>query len=151
MLFSAKAEYACQAMVELAARHGDPRPIRLTEITDKYAISPKFLVTILIELKNANLVATTRGRSGGYCLARPPAEITLADVFDAVEGSETPTIPERVGGAGATGNPEADALREVWSELASAYADYLAVRRDILRRATLADLAEASQGLQYVI
>ena len=90
MLFSARAEYACLAMLELAAQYGDPRPVRLTEIANKHGISsPRFLVQILIQLNKAGLVTSTRGAAGGYHLARKPSEITLADVVSAVEGSET--------------------------------------------------------------
>ena len=81
MLFSAKAEYACVAMLELAARYGDPRPVRLADIADKHGISDRFLVQILLQLKGAGLVDSTRGAAGGYQLARSPDDITLADIL----------------------------------------------------------------------
>src|SRR3954468_15077541 len=81
MLFSAKAEYACVAMLELASRHSDPKPARLADIADKHGIPARFLVQILLDLKRAGLVASTRGAAGGYALARAPEEITLFDVL----------------------------------------------------------------------
>ena len=76
MMFSAKAEYACLASLELAARYGDPKPVRLTDITEKHDIPPRFLVQILLQLKGAGLIASTRGASGGYQLARAPEKIS---------------------------------------------------------------------------
>ena len=61
MLFSAKAEYACVAMLELSARHNDPKPARLADIAEKHGIPQRFLVQILLDLKRAGLIASTRG------------------------------------------------------------------------------------------
>ena len=66
MLVSAKSEYACLAMLELAARYSDPGPIRLADVADKHGIPQRFLVQILLQLKGAGLVASTRGAAGGY-------------------------------------------------------------------------------------
>src|SRR5207248_11285617 len=88
MLFSVKAEYACIAMLELAARHGDPQPVRLRTIADAHGLKPRFLVQILLQLKGAGLVLTTRGASGGYHLARPPERITLAEVLGVIDRPE---------------------------------------------------------------
>lgn len=151
MLFSAKAEYACLAMLELAARHGDPRPIRLADIADKHGISQKFLVQILIQLKNANLVASTRGASGGYQLARKPREISLADILNVVEGIEPPAGRDRPAGAKPDGSPEAAALHEVWVKVYRARDAFLKAQADILKGTTLADLVDSGHGLQYVI
>ena len=81
MLFSAKAEYACVAMLELAARYADPQPVRLADIANKHGISDRFLVQILLDLKRAGLVDSTRGAAGGYQLARNPDDITLDDIL----------------------------------------------------------------------
>ena len=58
-LFSAKAEYACIAMLELAVRRGDPGPARLKAIAEMHGIPKRFLVQILLQLKAAGLVAST--------------------------------------------------------------------------------------------
>jgi Rrf2 family protein len=144
MLFSAKAEYACLAMLELAARHGDPRPVRLADIADKHGIPQRFLVQILLQLKGAGLVASTRGAAGGYQLARPPEEIALADVLGVVDRADAP--PARGRGAGRKGDttPLAAALHGVWDKI-------LTARQQILKQTTLAELVEAGHGLQYVI
>ena len=136
-MVSAKAEYACLAMLELAARHGDPRPVRLAELADRHGISRHFLVQILAQLKGAGLVATTRGAAGGYHLGRAPATISLADVLAVADPGERPTPrPDAA--------PLAAALFEVWDRLH-------AEREQRLRATDLATLVEAGRGLEYVI
>jgi len=85
MRISAKAEYACAAMLELAGSHGEPQPLRVKSIADAQGISARFLVQILLQLKTAGLVASVRGASGGYQLARPPENISLADIIHAID------------------------------------------------------------------
>src|SRR5262252_8056887 len=81
MKVSAKAEYACVAMVELAANRLDSQPVRVKAIADAHGIPLRFLVQILLQLKGAGLVASIRGAAGGYQLARRPTEISLADII----------------------------------------------------------------------
>jgi Rrf2 family protein len=81
---SAKADYAIRAAVELAAA-GDG-PIKGERIAAAQDIPSKFLENILLDLKQGGLVKSRRGAEGGYWLARPAAEISLADVIRAVEG-----------------------------------------------------------------
>ena len=83
MRLSAKADYACRAMAELAA--GTP-PTKAERLATAQDIPLKFLENILLDLKHAGLVESQRGGDGGYWLARDAAEITLADVIRAVEG-----------------------------------------------------------------
>src|SRR5881392_563260 len=84
MRVSAKVDYAVRAAVELAVA-GDG-PVKGERIADAQEIPPKFLENILLELRHAGLVQSQRGAEGGYWLARPAAEITLAEVIRAVEG-----------------------------------------------------------------
>jgi Rrf2 family protein len=81
---SAKADYAIRAVVELAA--AGPGPVKGDRIAQAQSIPPNFLENILADLRNASLVASKRGADGGYWLARPADEITLADVIRAVDG-----------------------------------------------------------------
>jgi Rrf2 family protein len=145
MLFSAKSEYACLAMLELAARYGDPRPVRLADVADRHGIPQRFLVQILLQLKGAGLVASTRGASGGYQLARPPEETALADILGVVDRADAPPARGR-GNGGRRGDMTAlaAALHGVWDRIVTA-------RQQILKQTTLAELVEAGQGLQYVI
>ncbi|HXD85722.1 MAG TPA: Rrf2 family transcriptional regulator [Urbifossiella sp.] len=140
MLFSAKAEYACVAMLELAARHHDPRPVRLADIADKHGIPGRFLVQILLDLKRSGLVASTRGAAGGYALARSPDEITLFDVIKVVDPREQPSRSDDPLQA----THYVQNVRTVWDRIVDA-------QQGILKDTTLADLVQQSQGLQYVI
>lgn len=140
MLFSAKAEYACLAMLELAARHGGPKPIRLVELAEVHSIPQRFLVQLLQQLKGAGLLASSRGAAGGYLLTRPPAEISLADVLDVIDPGESLNRSLRFREA----SPIAGALHGVWDSI-------LETRQRMLQETTLAMLVEAGQGAQYCI
>src|SRR5215470_3667575 len=85
MRISAKAEYACVAMLELAACYRSPEPVRIKAIADAQGIPQRFLVQILLQLKTAGLVVSVRGASGGYQLARPPEAINLAQIVNAID------------------------------------------------------------------
>lgn len=91
MRLSAKAQYACVAMVDLACNHGDPNPVHLKDIAEKHSISQRFLVQILLQLKGAGLVESTRGASGGYLLTKAPSQISLADIIHAIDQPPSPS------------------------------------------------------------
>lgn len=149
MLFSARAEYACLAMLELAAQYGDPKPVRLTDIANKHGISsPRFLVQILIQLNKAGLVTSTRGAAGGYHLAKRPADVSLADVVAAVEGTEQAGARTK---AREPASPLAAALDDVWDRVRAAHDAFLTQQAAILKQTTLAQLVDSGQPLQYVI
>ncbi|HEY0280001.1 MAG TPA: Rrf2 family transcriptional regulator [Solirubrobacterales bacterium] len=84
MRVSAKVDYAVRAAVELA--RADGRRLRGEEIAAAQGIPFSFLENILVEMRHAGLVRSRRGAEGGYWLARPPEDISVADVFRAVEG-----------------------------------------------------------------
>ena len=127
---SAKADYALRAAIELAAA-GDG-PVKGERIAQAQEIPLKFLENILLELRHAGIVRSQRGVEGGYWLARPAEEVSLAEVIRAVEGpiaNVRGVGPQDVEYGGAAGR-----LREVW----------IAVRaslRSVLEETTLADLA----------
>ncbi len=149
MLFSARSEYACLAMLELASQYGDPKPVRLTEIANKHGISsPRFLVQILIQLNKAGLVTSTRGAAGGYHIAKRPADITLADVVAAVEGTEQAGTRTK---SRKPASPLAATLDDVWEHVRTAHDEFLKTQATILKATTLAQLVDSGQPLQYVI
>jgi len=80
----AKVDYAIRAMAELAGHDGGP--VKAEELADAQAIPVKFLRGILTDLRRARMVTSHRGPEGGFVLARPAAEISLADIFRAVDG-----------------------------------------------------------------
>ena len=88
MRISAKAEYACLAVIALAQRRLENRPVPIREIAEAQRIPETFLTQILLKLKGAGLVLSTRGSAGGYRLARSPEEISLQDVLTVVDGCD---------------------------------------------------------------
>ncbi len=136
MQVSARADYALRAASELAkAKIEETGHLKGEKIAAAQGIPKKFMENILLDLKHHGLVRTQRGASGGYWLAMPADEISLADVIRVVEGplanvrGEWPEAVEYTGAA--------EKLREVW----------IAVRanlRAVLETVTLADLVEGS-------
>ena len=89
MMFSTKAEYGVRVMVELARRAGG-EPIPLAEIAAHDGLPLAYLEHLVARLRKAGLVDSRRGSRGGYMLARPSDEITMAEVVEALEGSIAP-------------------------------------------------------------
>jgi Rrf2 family protein len=129
---SAKEDYAVRAALELAIAGGGP--LKREQISQAQQIPIAFLQNILMEMRHAGLVEAQRGREGGIRLARPAAEITIADVVRAVSGplaTVRGTRPPAV-----EYNVAAEPLREVWVALRANI-------RAVLDGVTLADLAAA--------
>jgi Rrf2 family protein len=131
---SAKIDYALRAAAELArAAAEETGPVKGETISEIQGIPKKFMENILHDLKRSGIVRTRRGASGGYWLALPAEEISLAGIIRAVEGplaNVRGEWPEAVEYSGA-----AEHLQEVW----------IAVRanlRAVLESVTLADLVE---------
>jgi Rrf2 family protein len=128
MHVSARSDYAIRAAAELAAA-GDA--MKGDRIAEAQSIPLTFLENVLLELKHAGIVSSRRGASGGYLLARPAAEISLADVIRAVDGPMANVRgqrPEEVEYAG-----PAASLREVWVAVRASL-------REVLEATSLADL-----------
>jgi len=89
MMFSTKAEYGIRVMVELARGTGG-EPVPLAEIAERGGLPLAYLEHLVARLRKADLVTSRRGSRGGYMLARPAAEITMAEVVEALEGSIAP-------------------------------------------------------------
>ncbi len=94
MMFSTKAEYGVRVMVELARRSGGVGglgdPVPLAEIAANDGLPLAYLEHLVARLRKAGLVDSRRGSRGGYLLARPAAQITMAEVVEALEGSIAP-------------------------------------------------------------
>src|SRR5947208_8814068 len=129
MRVSAKVDYALRAMTELAA--AAPSLVTAEQLAARQQIPPKFLESILAQLRNGGLVASQRGAEGGYRLARPAEEISIAEVIRELEGpiaTVRGARPDELEYDGA-----AAGLRDVWLELRRHM-------RDVLEQTTLADL-----------
>ena len=131
---TAKVDYAVRAACELASR-ADTGPVKGDAISTAQDIPVKFLENILAEMRRAGLVSSQRGAEGGYWLARPAAEISVADIIRAVEGPLADVHgqpPEQVDYRGA-----ATALRDVWVATRASL-------RGVLETVTVADIAAGS-------
>ena len=129
MRLSARVDYALRAVVEIAATAG---PLTAERVARAQQIPPKFLESILLQLRRGGVVHAQRGPEGGYWLARPAGDITLADVIRVIDGPLANVRghrPEEVGYHGA-----AQALQEVWIALRAS-------EREILELVTVADVA----------
>lgn len=136
MKISAKAEYACLAVLALARGKPEDPPVRIREISEAHAIPERYLVQILLQLKGAGLVMSTRGASGGYRLARPASSITLGEVLTAIDGPEAPARESL--------KPAAQALAAVWAHVRAA-------ERAVLDQTSIAQLAERTSPREWVI
>lgn len=86
MRLSRKSEYACLALVDLA-EHYSQGYVKLADIVERKDIPKDFLVQLLLRLKNAGYVKSLRGVSGGYRLAKPPQEISIAEIIRLMDGA----------------------------------------------------------------
>ena len=132
-MLSAKTEYACIAVLELARHYPREQPLRVAAIAEAHGIPANFLVQILLQLKAAGIVESTRGAAGGYLLARDPESLSLADVMAAIEGSPSKNL------TGATRETATSrALLAAWQSAADA-------ENEILSQVTFAELAKTAQ------
>lgn len=136
MRISAKAEYACLSIIELARPGSLGVPKRIREIAASQGIPERYLVQILLQLKAAGLVSSARGSEGGYQLARGADEITVADVIAAVDGP-------------------GDGQKRAGSLAAELLADLLerarAAERSVLAEATIGQIADRIAPQDWVL
>ena len=92
---SRKGRYALRALYALAGHEGSP--MLIADLATQENIPRKFLEAILLELKNAGILRSKKGKGGGYALARNPAEIVLGDVIRTIDGplAPIPCVSER--------------------------------------------------------
>jgi Rrf2 family transcriptional regulator, cysteine metabolism repressor len=89
--FSTRGEYGVRLMVELARHHGD-RPVSLALVAEHEALPRAYLEQLVVSLREAGLVTSTRGARGGYVLGRAPGEIRMGEVVRALEGPLAPMV-----------------------------------------------------------
>ncbi len=129
MRLSARADYALRAAIELAA--ADDGHVTAEQLAQAQNIPGKFLETILTHLRRSNIVRSQRGPEGGFWLARPAAEISLADIIRAIDGQLLGVRGERPENVTYPGS--AAPLQRVWIALR-------ANERAVLETVTLADI-----------
>jgi Rrf2 family protein len=114
MKLSTRSRYGTRLMAILALRYGHG-PVLLREISEREAISEKYLSQIVIPLRSASLIRSVRGARGGYVLAREPAQIDLRQIVEALEGGLD--IADSDASAAKSASLAGLVVRGVWEEL----------------------------------
>ncbi len=118
MKLSTKGRYAMVALVDLALQD-DVTLVNLTEISKRQDISLAYLEQLFVKLRRAGLVSSVRGPGGGYRLARPAAEIRVADIFSAVDETVN-ALHKGAGASGAASGSRAQSLsNRLWESLSA--------------------------------
>jgi Rrf2 family transcriptional regulator, cysteine metabolism repressor len=130
LVITSKSPYAVRALTELA-RRGSSAPVPIGEIARARGIPVQFLEGLFATLRRAGILQSQRGVKGGYTFARPPAEISVLEVVELLEGELGP-----------------DAAGPPWTELVDSV-------KSVLRSSTIADVAEresdaAAQPMYYI-
>lgn len=136
---STRGDYACRALLSLSLHDGAGTPTSVRDIAERTGLPQPYLEQILLALKGAGLVRSKRGVGGGYVLARPPTDISLAQVVSAVDG---PIV------VGDFGEPHQNGAcdHEGQCVLLAIWADVGERMRRILEELTLADVTHMAQG-----
>ncbi len=134
MRLSTKGEYASRAMLELAV-HYENHPLHIRDISRAQNIPQRFLEQILLQLKRAGYLRSRKGPDGGYYLARPPADINVAEVIRVMDGPLAPIDCVSVTAHEVCPHEKTCSLKWLWKEVRDAVAE-------ILERTTFADLVK---------
>jgi len=132
MRVSTKSDYALRALIELASRAGGG-PVSAEELGRAQEIPHNFLQAILADLRRAGIVISQRGQAGGWRMARPPEDVSVADVIRAVDGPLVSVYglrPEAV-----AYNESAQVLQHVWIAARSSL-------RDVFEKVSIKALAD---------
>ena len=142
MRLSCRGRYATRAMIELGLHHGkEPLPLKVIE--KNQGISKKYLTQLMSGLKLAGLVRVVRGKKGGYLLARPPSEITMADILFSVEGDMS--LVDCVQDKRLCYRSDECLAIPTWVELSQLIKNYLksTTLEDVLKKGILSEISEA--------
>jgi Rrf2 family cysteine metabolism transcriptional repressor len=112
MKLSSKLEYACRALAQLGLVYGQGGLVHVESLADNEHIPPNYLVQILNDLRNADLVKSRRGKTGGYALTRAPEQISLREIIEVVEPE---LLENRLVGEGICG----ETVVRVWGAIAA--------------------------------
>lgn len=134
MLLSQKCQYALRAVFEMAKRSG-VGPIKIEAIARAQSIPPRFLATILNQLKQGGFVESRRGAEGGYWLARPANRLSVGEVMRFVEGPLAPVVCVTERGSQSCPLEGKCAFMDLWAEAQQAM-------EHVYDRTTFQDLVE---------
>jgi len=138
MKLTTRSRYGTRLMLDMA-QHYREGPIQLGDIAKRQDVSVKYLEQIIIPLKKAHYIESVRGRKGGHILARPPEEITVAEIVALLEDGTS--LVECAADTGVCERAEVCPTRLLWKEVSEAIYDRL-------EGITLADLVERARALE---
>ncbi|MDP8213085.1 MAG: Rrf2 family transcriptional regulator [Candidatus Zapsychrus exili] len=136
MRISARCDYACRALLELSLHWPSKEPLQIHSISDKQGIPIRYLVQILIQLKGEGLVASLRGKEGGYLLAVAPDKISLGQVIRSVGGSILPMAD--------SAKSKDSIFNSIWNDVDKAMSQ-------VIDNITFEDLCEKFNGLDSLV
>lgn len=136
MRISARCDYACKALLELALHWPSKEPLQIHTISDRQDIPIKYLVQILIQLKRMGLAESVRGKQGGYNLAKHPNKISLGEVIREIGG---PLLP-----AANSALKKKSVFATIWSEVEDAMAK-------VLDKITFEDISNKAKGMEGAV
>ena len=140
MRLTTKGRYAVTAMLDLAI-HGQQKPVSLNDISGRQHISLSYLEQLFAKLRRSNLVSSVRGPGGGYRLAVSAADISIAQVVDAVNESMDAT---RCQGKGDCQEGDQCLTHHLWEDLSSRIHSFLndISIQDLINRQEIKDVAK---------
>jgi Rrf2 family cysteine metabolism transcriptional repressor len=145
MKVSARDEYACAAVLELALNYDSEIPVRVQDIAQRQEIPTKFLFQIMQILKRVDIVRSRRGTEGGFTLSRPPRQITVGDVIRSMGGpfvqlscTDSGTLAEDCG------KQNACQFKPIWAEVDRAIGN-------VLNNITFEELARRERASQRAL
>lgn len=136
MRISAKCDYACRALLELSLHWPQERPLQIQKISQRQNIPMKYLFQILIQLKGEGFVASSRGKGGGYLLAKAPNTIKLGQVIRSMGGGLLPIAD--------SAKNKKSVFKSLWDEVERSMAK-------IVDNVTFEDICVKSNGLDEVL
>ncbi|NQT95035.1 MAG: Rrf2 family transcriptional regulator [Candidatus Omnitrophica bacterium] len=136
MRVSARCDYACKALLELSLHWPNEEPLQIHTISDRQNIPLNYLIQILIQLKRVGFVESSRGKEGGYKLAKLPGQISLGEVIRQITGRLLP-LAEAAKGNGSV-------FSDIWSELED-------VMTGMLDKITFEDISNKAKGTKKAI
>ena len=144
---SAKARYGLRILIDIALHEDDAAPRTTAAIAESQQLSLKFASRLVIPLRQAGMIRSIRGVSGGFRLARPPSDITLLDIVETLQGPVE--ILDCLGTSSPCARAQGCVSRSVWDDVNTAFANALAAMtlEKVLARAQ----EHATAGLDYCI
>ncbi|MEB3701647.1 Rrf2 family transcriptional regulator [Candidatus Bealeia paramacronuclearis] len=135
MKIGTKERYAVMALIDLAHHARDEKPVSISDVASRQSISIPYLEQVFVKLRRKGFVKSQRGQAGGYYLSRPPAEIRISDILEAMDASLQATRCSFGSGEGCLHDKGRCMTHDLWEGLSETMHNYL-------KNITLLDVVE---------